>query len=84
MTVRHIGSYDNDQNGTEVEAQTTVDARYSIALDGLLGGESTVLGLGVVNLFDTAPPRLAQRPFYDEEVHDLRGRQLYVNIKQTF
>ncbi len=84
ITVRHIGSYNNDQNSTQVPSQTTVDARYAISLDGFLGGESTVLGFGVVNLFDTAPPRLAQRPFYDEEVHDLRGRQLYVNVKQSF
>lgn len=83
---RHIGSYDDDQSGDEVDSDTTFDLRYDVELGDLieLPGQGTRLSVGAVNVFDTVPPRLTSRPNSDFEVHDIRGRQIYVAIKQTF
>ena len=84
VTARYISSYDDDQNATTVDAQTTFDLRYSYDFDSLLGSQGTTLGIGVTNVFDEAPPRLASRPFFDTEVHDVRGRQIFLNVKHTY
>ena len=83
---RHIGSYDDDQSGDEVDSDTTFDLRYDVELGDLINlpGEGSRLSIGAVNVFDTVPPRLTQRPNSDFEVHDIRGRQLYVALKQKF
>ena len=83
---RHIGSYDDDQSGDEVGSDTTFDVRYDLELGDLidLPGEGSRLSFGAVNVFDTVPPRLTNRPNSDFEVHDIRGRQIYVALKQTF
>ncbi len=83
ISVRYIGEYSDDQSGLPVEAQTTVDARYSLNLDNLVGQGST-LTIGAVNIFDEDPPQLESRPLFDTEVHDPRGRQFYVNVRQSF
>ncbi len=82
VTARHVGSYTDDQSGNPIDSQTTVDLRYSIALD-ILGGE-TELNVGAVNIFDKDPPQIDARPLFDTEVHDPRGRQIYAGIKHAF
>ena len=85
ITVRHIASYTDDQESAPIKAQTTVDGRYTIDLSDLISiGKSTQLNVGVVNAFDQSPPRIANRPLFDTEVHDPRGRQIYVGFKQGF
>ena len=81
-TARHVGTYTDDQSGDPIGSQTTLDLRYSLALD-ILGGE-TELNIGAVNVFDEDPPQIESRPLFDTEVHDPRGRQIYVGIKHTF
>lgn len=83
VSVRHIGSYQDDQTGNPVDSQTTVDMRYQIDLDSFLGG-GTSIGIGAVNIFDTDPPAITARPLFDNEVHDPRGRQIYLSAKQVF
>lgn len=84
LTVRHIGSYTDDQSDQTINSNTTVDVRYDLGLDQFIGGEGTNLSIGAVNLFDKIAPRLEDRPFFDTEVHDPRGRQLYLTLKQSF
>jgi iron complex outermembrane receptor protein len=84
LTARYISDYNDDQNDVTVDSQTTFDLRYSYAMDSFLGSVGTVVGLGVTNVFDEDPPRLASRPFFDTEVHDPRGRQIFVNIKHSY
>lgn len=83
---RHIGSYTDDESNNEVASNTTFDVRYDVEVNDMfnLPGDSTRLSIGSVNLFDTLPPRLESRPNMDFEVHDIRGRQVYVALKQTF
>ena len=87
VTVRHIGSYEDDQAAEtseyrDIDAQTTVDLRYTYALN-MLDGETEIF-FGAVNLLDEDTPELASRPLFDTEVHDPRGRQFYAGVKQNF
>lgn len=85
-TLRYIDSYENDQNdGYVVDSWTSVDLQYAVDLN-LVRSSDTRLTVGARNLFDVDPPSLGvgQRPGYDDVVHDIRGRTLYVGVKQTF
>jgi len=84
FTARHIGSYNDDQSDNTIDSQTTVDMRYQYFVDGLFGGEGATIGVGAVNIFDEDPPAITSRPLFDSEVHDPRGRQIYVSFKQGF
>ena len=84
VSIRHIGSYTDDQTILPIDAQTTVDVRYALTLDGVLGAEGTTLSVGAVNIFDEDPPAIDNRPLFDTEVHDPRGRQFYVSFRQNF
>lgn len=81
---RYIGSYTDDQSRVAIKSQLTIDTRYTLSLDEVLGGDGTSLTVGAVNLFNVDPPALTGRPGYDNEVHDIRGRQLYVSLKHKF
>lgn len=81
---RYIGEYTDDQTRRPLKSQLTVDARYTLSLDSFLSGDATSLTFGAINLFDIDPPALTVRPGYDNEVHDIRGRQLYVSLKHKF
>lgn len=84
VTARHIGSYNDDQSSDTIDSQTTVDMRYQLFIDGLFGGQGATIGIGAVNVFDEDPPEITSRPLFDSEVHDPRGRQVYVSLKQSF
>jgi len=84
VTGRYIGSYTDDQSDNTIEDQLTIDARWNVQLDDFLGFEGTNFGVGVTNLFDVDPPALTGRPLFDQEVHDPRGRQVFVTLKQNF
>lgn len=81
---RYIGSYTDDQSRTEIDSQLTVDARVTYSLKQLTRSESSTISVGAVNLFDVDPPALTARPGYDNEVHDIRGRQFYISLKHLF
>lgn len=81
---RYIGSYTDDQSRLPIDSQLTIDARLTFSLAGLTGSEESTISLGAINLFDVDPPALAARPGYDNEVHDIRGRQLYVSLTHRF
>lgn len=80
----------------EIKSFTTVDLQYQLALNGLINDEETVIAVGANNVFDVDPPALPRfdsagnvvqggvRPGYDGEVHDIRGRVLYVRFTQSF
>lgn len=90
VSARFIGSYKDDQNGSvaegfeDIDSQTTIDARYSLLLPELIGSGDTLVHVGVVNITDEDPPLLDNRPGFDTEVHDPRGRQIYLGLKQNF
>ena len=48
-----------------------------------MSDEGATLGIGIINIFDEDPPRIDARPLFDNEVHDPRGRQIYITYKQT-
>lgn len=84
LSARFVGDYTDDQTDETVDSQTTYDARYSYVFPGLIAGGDTTVTAGVVNITDEDPSLIGKRPGFDTEVHDPRGRQLYVSVKQTF
>lgn len=84
VSLRHIASYTDDQTSNPIDAQTTVDARYALDLGEVLGLAGTSVTVGAVNIFDEDAPRIEERPLFDTEVHDPRGRQIYVGFRQSF
>lgn len=84
LSIRHIGSYTDDQSGMSVDSQTTFDARYDFSMDGTLGSEVLTLTVGVTNLTDEEPPGIEARPLFDTEVHDPRGRVWFVGFRANY
>lgn len=84
--VRHISGMDDDQNeGSRVGSMTTVDAQYTLSLDGLFeGADGSSLQLGVINAFDKAPPYVSTNGGYESRTHDPRGRSVYARITAAF
>jgi iron complex outermembrane receptor protein len=87
LAIRHIDSYDNDQptdpaNWVRVESWTSVDLRYSYNIGSLLDSPASI-AIGVNNIGDKDPPTLGQgvRPGYDAQVHEVRGRLLYAEVR---
>lgn len=81
--LRYIGSYKNDQNADfSIKPWAALDLQYSLDIN-VLQGQKTSLILGAKNIFNADPPSLGngQRPAYDDRVHDIRGRSLYVAFR---
>ncbi|MCK5425346.1 MAG: TonB-dependent receptor, partial [Emcibacter sp.] len=85
-TVRYIDSYINDANGDVVASHTTLDLQYALTLDSSWMQHPTQLSIGANNVFNRVPPTLGfrQRPGFDDTVHDIRGRVIYVAATQRF
>ena len=90
VTVRYISDYrdetpmDTPENRAhDIDAQTVVDFQYGINLDDMFDG-GTKISLGINNLFDEEPPAVETRIAYDGQVHDPRGRVIYVRAKYSF
>lgn len=81
---RYIGSYTDDQSRVAIDSQLTIDARLTLSLAAFTDSEKSTITFGAINLFDVDPPALTSRPGYDNEVHDIRGRQLYVSLSHKF
>ncbi|MGY8985760.1 MAG: TonB-dependent receptor plug domain-containing protein [Sphingomonadales bacterium] len=104
LTARHISGYKNDQGRDgQVKSFKTLDFQYSVVLDGIGSGDTSV-SFGVNNIFDIDPPGLRKndangnliqqegnqtswqdRPGYDPKGGvDIRGRIMYMSLKQAF
>lgn len=80
LGLRHVSSYDDDENGgREIDAWTVFDGRLSARLPAALGS-SAEASVGVLNMFDEQPPFVATPLGYDTKVHDPRGRVAYVRL----
>ena len=80
--IHHTDGYRNDRSGitdTTIASQTTADVLYSRTL-----GADIDLALGVVNVFDKAPPLAQFALGYDPVVADPRGRVFNVGLTKRF
>lgn len=86
--VRFADEPANDVIGESIGDHTEVDVQYSYAFptESLLGfGEQTELAVGAINLFDNDPPAAPNEPRnFVREIHDARGRLLYLRFTQAF
>ena len=80
--LRYIDGYENDQSDTQIDSFMTLDGQYSMRLFQ----DRTRLSMGVKNLLDEAPPSLGEgvRPGYDNVIHNVLGRTVYVSLTQSF
>ncbi|UTW44577.1 TonB-dependent receptor [bacterium SCSIO 12696] len=92
--VRYVDSYLNDRNDFTIDSFTTLDLQFGGEF-GLLDDErTTTITAGIKNVFDEDPPAIgfnettgqasAGRPGYDPEVANIRGRIVYLELKQRF
>ncbi len=92
VTARYIDGYRDhtvtDNTTPSISSQTVWDVQYAVnfAPFNRFGSDSNInLTFGVNNLFDRDPPEVSSdRLAYDPEVHDPRGRILYLRAKYSF
>ncbi|QIB65124.1 TonB-dependent receptor domain-containing protein [Kineobactrum salinum] len=85
-TVRYIDGYTNDANDEAVDSFSTLDLQYAFSVNELIGDKKTYFSIGANNILDEDPPTLGyrDRPGFDDSVHDVRGRIVYVSLTQQF
>ncbi len=72
-------------NFIPVDSLTQIDAQYSYHFDGMFGSDTdSTIRLGVRNATDERAPPFYSTSGYDEEVHDPRGRYVYLSLRTTF
>jgi iron complex outermembrane receptor protein len=88
VIVHYIGGYKDDENpvmGTNalpgINAFVSVDLQYSFKLKET-NTLATTFKVGVLNLFDAAPPTVNTGLGYDVLTHDPRGRMIYGRLIQ--
>lgn len=86
VIVRHISSYNDDNNSNEsISAHTTVDLQYSYLLEALFSdSDNTIVTVGMINVFDQDPPSVVAVQGFDSKVHDPRGRMVYAKLRKNF
>ena len=80
--LRYIDGYENDQSDTQIDSLVTLDGQYSMRLFE----DRTQFSMGFKNLLDEEPPTLGEnvRPGYDNVIHNVLGRTLYMSLTQSF
>lgn len=78
--LRHIASYDDDQNaGAEIDAWTVLDLQAAYNFE--VGADRGRFVLGALNVTDEQAPFVNTPLGYDTKVHDPRGRVAYLRIE---
>ena len=78
VAVQYVGGYERTNAEESIDSWTTVDLRFGWAPRALAGGS---VAFGVDNAFDEAPPLdplLSGFPFFNQALHDPRGRFFYL------
>ena len=80
--LRYIDDYENDQSNTTIDSLVTLDGQYSTNLYK----DTTRLSVGIKNIMDEDPPSLGAnvRPGYDNVMHNVLGRTVYMSLTQSF
>jgi len=89
--IRHIGGYDDRTPNNEsdsIDSQTVLDTQYAHTFEGLIGEGTTNITFGINNISDEEPPAIDPssangRRAFDSQVHDPRGRFIYLGFKHT-
>ncbi|UTW55604.1 TonB-dependent siderophore receptor [Kordiimonas sp. SCSIO 12610] len=84
--VRFIDGIDDNQNpGSTIDSQTTVDVQYALNLGQVFESfGDTRLTVGAINLFDQDPPFVATNGGFESRLHDPRGRVVYFELGLNF
>jgi len=72
-------------NFLPVESHTTIDAQYAYRSDSLFGSDTdSTIRLGVRNALDEDAPLVWSTAGYEENVHDPRGRYIFLSLTTKF
>jgi iron complex outermembrane receptor protein len=84
--VRHIDSYDDDQNpGESVDSHTTLDWQYNLNVSEYFNTDKNVaFTVGMINATDEDPPQVFTNGGFDSKVHDPRGQLTYIGVDIEF
>ena len=90
LFVRHIGAYDDRTptiENSSIDSQTVLDLQYGRTFEFAEG--TTDFTVGINNITDEDPPAIDRKSAsgrlgYDNQVHDPRGRTIYLRLKHTF
>ena len=90
LFVRHIGAYDDRTptiENSSIDSQTVLDLQYGRTFEFAEG--TTDFTVGINNITDEEPPAIDRKSAsgrlgYDNQVHDPRGRTIYLRLKHTF
>lgn len=84
--LRHIGGYDDDQNGlAAIESDTRVDVQYSLNIGEYMGRDQvTAITIGARNITGETAPQVFTNGGFDSRVHDPRGALLYFGVDLEF
>lgn len=84
--LRHIGGYDDDQNGlAPIGSDTRIDVQYSLNIGEYLGREQvTAITIGGRNITGETAPQVFTNGGFDSRVHDPRGALLYFGVDLEF
>lgn len=83
----YVSGYDNDRAGItskRIGSQHTWDVQYSLDLDRALGIDGATLTAGAINVTDKNPPLAQLYLGFDPQIHDPRGRVVYVGLNKSF
>ena len=80
--LRYIDDYENDQSNTTIDSLVTLDGQYSTQLFN----DNAQLSIGIKNIMDEDPPSLGAnvRPGYDNVMHNVLGRTVYMSLNHSF
>ena len=82
-----VSGYTNDRAGItnkKIASQHTWDVQYSVDLEKLAGLDGVGLSVGAINVTDKKPPVAQLYLGFDSQIHDPRGRVVYLGVNKTF
>jgi len=91
VSLNYIDSYEENLadlaspiNGFKINSFTTVDLQYAVDIERW----GANLSVGLINAFDAKPPAVGltnvELSGYDRQIHDPRGRILYLKVAKSF
>lgn len=85
LSVQYTSPIDNDKDpGATIDAMTTLNLQYAYTITNWVG-RSLNMRIGVINLFNQAPPAVPTDLYgYEPLLHDPRGRMAYAKLTSEF
>jgi len=86
LIARYVDSVEDDLNNETIPSRTTFDAQYSYLFDEAFGADTNVkITAGMMNITNRKAPNVAGEFIgFLSNIHDPRGRLVYLNLRTAF